>query len=40
LSDPPNLFTAHEGTFIRSVGKITEGTLDRIVDAVISILRP
>jgi mRNA interferase MazF len=37
---PSKLFTAHERRFIRSVGKVTDPTLKRIVDAVFAILRP
>jgi mRNA interferase MazF len=37
---PLKLFTVHERRFIRSVGKLTDAALQRIVDSLIALLRP
>ena len=36
---PSKLFTAHERRFIRSIGRLTDTALTRIIDSVVAILR-
>ena len=37
---PLKLFTGHDRRFIRSVGKLTNVALQRIIDSVVTLLRP
>ena len=37
---PSKLFTAHQQRFIRTIGQLTDSSLLRLIDGVVSILRP
>jgi mRNA interferase MazF len=37
---PGKLFTANETLFVRSVGRLNAGALQRLLDAVVAVLRP
>lgn len=37
---PGKLFTAHSGLMVRSVGRLTDAAYQRVLNAVISLLRP
>lgn len=37
---PGKLFTAHSGLMVRSVGQLTDAAFQRVLDAVIRLLRP
>jgi mRNA interferase MazF len=37
---PAKLFTAHQGAIIRTVGKLKQNSFQRLVDAVVAVIRP
>ncbi len=37
---PLKLFTAHESLMVREVGRLNKASFDRVLDAVIRLLRP
>lgn len=37
---PGKLFTANAALIVRSVGRVKDATLDRVLDAVVALLRP
>ncbi len=40
FSRPGKLFTAHSGLLVRSVGRLNDAAIQRILNAVVNLLRP